>query len=66
MLEFHAFYGFRAFLLLEKLKICRKIEKIHAFNAKQWTILYCTTGTLGVWKQVCCWAYGKTTKRDAL
>ena len=30
---------FCAFLLLKKCKICGKIEKIHVFNAKQWTIL---------------------------
>ena len=28
--------------------------------------LQCTTGVLGVLKQVHHWAYGKTTKRDAL
>ena len=40
--------------------------KIHVFNANNWTILQCTTGTWGVSKEVCHWAYRKTTKRDAL
>ena len=58
--------NFMPFCYGKSLKFMEKIRKIHVFNAKQWTILYCTTGALGASKQVHCWAYRKTTKKDAL
>ena len=57
---------FHAFLLLEELEIPGKIGKYMYSMQNNWTILLCTTGILGVSKQVCCWGYGKTTERDAL
>ena len=43
-----------------------KLEKIHVFNSIQWAILKCTTGTLGVSKQVHHWGLLEANERNAL